>query len=778
MPAATIRRQPPPAWAIGALCAFLWMTPGLAVWAGEGDRVLAVEVQGAKTVAKETILAKVQTKAGSPYQDAVVSEDIRRLFALGYFTDVRADTNTLPDGLALTFVVKEKPAVEAIQVEGSRFLRKAKVIELFGVNKQDLYDARKVKEGIDRIKAEYARKGFSQVDVVSAVDSHPERNTITLALLVDEGARLRIGRILIEGNRAFSDARIQKLLKTKTAWWFRSGAYDETVFQEDLERVRAFYRKNGYQDVQVTGDIVREPSGRRLYAHLAIVEGMQHRVGEVTVTGATLFPERELRRVIQLKPGAVYSTDGLQEDLRLVKQYYGDRGYIHAEVAPDPQLDEATKRVNVTYHITAHELVSINRIDIQGNLKTRDVVIRRQLRAYPGETFDGGKIRKSIDRLYNLGYFEEVTVDTQPTKDSSREDLIVQVKEAKTGSFSFGGGFSSVDRLVGLIELEQRNFDWRSWPSFTGAGEDLQLRAEIGTVRRYFDLSFTEPWIFGHPVSFGFDAFNRTRLQSRSLGFGYQEEQRGGGVRLGKELSDLVKISTGYQLFRTEISDVATEASADLHAEVGTNTISEGSLSAQIDGRNSPLDPTSGAFVFSSLDLAGGPFGADKNFYRLQGGASYYLPHAGSLVLEARVRTGLVKAYGKSDEVPIFERFFGGGSGTIRGFRERRVGPRDPLSNDPIGGEATLTATLEEVMTLIKDERGKPIIKGTVFFDVGNVWRRTGDFGESYKAGTGIGSRINTPIGPVRLDIGFPVSQMEAGEKRQPRVHFNISRSF
>ena len=299
----------------------------------------------------------------------------------------------------------------------------------------------------------------------------------------------------------------------------------------------------------------------------------------------------------------------------------------------------------------------------------------------------------------------------------------------------------------------------------------------MGTVRRFFDLSFTEPWIFGYPLSFGVDAFNRTRLRSRNLGFAYEEEQRGAGIRLGREFADLVQVNLSYQLFRTVISNVVSEASADLKAEEGRKTVSVGGIAVTLDTRDSRFDPTRGSVLFTSADLAGGVLGGNKDFYRLQGGASFYAPHFGRFVFESRVRTGVVNAYGNSSEVPIFERFFGGGSGTIRGFRERRVGPRDPKSNDPIGGEAMFIGSLEEVMTLVKDEKNRPILKGSGFFDVGDVWRRVGDYGQSFKAGVGIGARVNSPIGPVRIDVGYPVSKV-ADEDRKLRLHFNISRNF
>ncbi|MBI2094061.1 MAG: outer membrane protein assembly factor BamA [Candidatus Omnitrophica bacterium] len=764
-----------PARFLGALLFVL--TLALPVLAQEGAKVVELEVRGAKSVAQETILAKVQTKPGSAYQDAVVSEDIRRIFALGYFTDVRTEVQQLLGGLRLVFIVQEKPTLSEIRFEGNRFLRKPRLAELFGLKSGELYDPRKVKQGADLIKAEYSRKGFSESEVVTRVETDEASNRARLYVLIDEGPRMRVKRILMEGNQAFSDKRLRKVLKTKKRFWFAPGTYDPQVVEEDLERLRAFYRKHGYQDIAAAYQVYRDPSGRGLVLHFTVNEGLQHRVGQVVLDGVALFPEREIRTLIRLKPGSVFSDEGIQEDLRLIKQYYGDRGYIHAEVTADPQLDDATKRVNLAYHVRENDLVYVHRIDVRGNLRTKDTVVRRELRIHPGEAFNGAKIRKSLDRLYNLGYFEEVNVETEATETPDHEDLIVQVKETKTGSFSFGGGFSSVDRLIGLVEVEQRNFDWRNFPHFTGAGQDLRFRAEVGSVRRFFDLSFTEPWLMGHPVSFGLDLYNRTRLRSSSLGLGFEEEQRGGGLRFGREFADWINMGLSYQLFRTDISDVVEEASADLKAEQGRNTISMVGTSVSWDRRDNRFDPTKGWFTFASGDLAGGVFGADKDFYRLQAGASSYLPHLDRLVLELRLRTGIVEAYSGTSEVPIFERFFGGGSGTIRGFRERRVGPRDPSSNDPIGGEATLVGTLEEVLTIVKDERGRPILKGTVFLDVGDVWRRVGDYAESFKSGAGIGARVNTPIGPVRLDLGIPLNEIP-DEKRKPRFHFNISRSF
>jgi outer membrane protein insertion porin family len=743
----------------------------------QSQRVVSVEVEGTHTIATETCVARLQTRPGSVYLEHIVTEDIRRLFALGYFTDVRVETQSVPEGLRVIFRVTEKPALREVVVEGFRRLRKEKVLQLLGLKAGQLYDARLLKEGLERVNAEYRRRGFAKVEAASSTQVDAPANTVAVYVVIDEGPRMLIKDILVEGNLAFSDARIRKVMKTKRRQWFIRGVYAEQALEEDLERIRAFYRRDGYQDVQASSEVAAAPEGDGLYLMVTIAEGLQQRIGTISLEGQIVFPEREIRQALTIKPGSVYQHEALQETLRAIKQYYGDRGHINADVTPDIQLDPNTKRVDVAFRITEDELVYVHRVEVQGNLRTKDVVIRRELRIHPGEPFDGKLIRRSIERLYNLGYFEEVNVETAPTDAANREDLLIKVKEAKTGSFSFGGGFSSVDRLVGLVEVEQRNFDWRNWPTFTGAGQDLRFRVEAGSVRRNFDLSFTEPWIFQHPVSFGFDAFSRTRLRSRDLGLAFEEQSVGSALRVGKDLTDALRVTWNYQLFRTDISDIVEEASADLKAEVGRSDVSVTGIGLSWDSRDNRFDPTTGWFVFGSADLAGGLLAGDRDFYRLQGGASYYWPHGTRFVLESRLHTGLVAAYSDSSAVPIFERFFGGGANTVRGFRERRIGPRDPRSNDPIGGEATFMGGVEEVATLMKDERGKPILKGTVFFDVGDVWQKVGEYGESLKAGAGAGVRVTTPIGPVRLDVGFPISRLE-DEKRKPRLHFNISRSF
>ncbi|MBF0490885.1 MAG: BamA/TamA family outer membrane protein, partial [Candidatus Omnitrophica bacterium] len=381
------------------------------------------------------------------------------------------------------------------------------------------------------------------------------------------------------------------------------------------------------------------------------------------------------------------------------------------------------------------------------------------------------------ERLRNLGYFEDVGYDIEDTDIADQKDLVVQVKEAKTGTFSFGGGYSTVDKLVGFAEVEQKNFDFANWPSFTGGGQDLKLRGQLGSTQQQAILSFTEPWVFDYPVSAGFDGFLTNTKKDSSNGYAYDEKRIGADVRLGKSFNDNLSLGSYYKLEQIKIGNMDSNVAPDLAAEEGTNLVSSTGLSLTHDYRDNPLNPTKGWLWVNSADLAGGFLGGDKDFYRFQTVGEYYLPLKFSetlTVLKFGGKTGLIKAYGSSQSVPIFERYFAGGERSIRGYDERKVGPIDDPSQDAIGGETTILGTVEYTVPIID------IIKGAAFFDTGNVWSKAKDYGNGgLKSGFGPGLRIKTPIGPINLDYGFPLNKQSDGtNKKGGKFYFSVSRGF
>lgn len=460
-------------------------------------------------------------------------------------------------------------------------------------------------------------------------------------------------------------------------------------------------------------------------------------------------------------------------DVAAIQDLYFEKGYLSAQIRSESIYNESTGRVDLSYSITENELNYVERVIIQGNTRTKDIVIRRELRAYPGESFSGAKLKRSKERLYNLGFFEDVRFDTEPGNLPNSRNLIVTVKEQKTGEFSFGGGYSSIDAVVGFAQIRQKNFDWRNWKTFTGAGQDFGLRVELGGVRQNAELSFTEPWVFGYPYSFGFDVYRTQFSRSGSAGYFFDQKKTGFDLRLGKEFTEYDKALLMYKFEQVKISDIPDEASQALKDELGTNDTSSVALTLTHDERDNIYNPSTGYLLTGTGELAGGPLGGDKDFTKLYGLASKYFSHWEQNVLELKARAGIAGAFDDTKRVPIYERYFAGGANTIRGYRERRIGPRDSGNGEPIGGEAYFVGNIEETFPIYPD-----LIKGAVFFDTGNVYNETSDFGTGgLFSGIGVGVRIKTPIGPVKIDTGYPLDDI-SGEKKSLRFYFNISQGF
>ncbi len=741
--------------------------------------VTAIEVKGNKAISANTVVSKMKTRIGSPYQENVVSDDLKRLYLLGFFSDIKIDTQDYKDGTKIIISVAERPIIEKIGFSGMKriTLKDEKLKEQLKSKETQYLDYPNLAEDVRILKKMYEKIGYSQVQIDYKVDIDNETNKAKIQFNVVEGKKARIKDIIVEGNKAFKKGRILRLMKTKRAWFFNAGVLKEDVLTEDIERVKSFYRREGYTDVTVDYEVKPHPKKSfLLYIRLKLEEGKKYLVGNIKVQGNKDIQEKDI--LVSLKeciPGKVFSQEALKVDVTNIQGLYFDRGYISAQVQEATSLNSYTGRVDIIYNIIEDEVAYVDKIKIRGNVKTRDVVIRRELRIHPGDKFDGDKLRRSKERLKNLGFFEEISYDTEDTEAPNKKDLVVEVKETKTGAFSFGGGYSTVDQFVGFIEIEQKNFDWKNFPYFTGAGQDLRLRATFGTVSSGFDLSFTEPWLFDYPVSFGFDAYKREHKREEDVGYGYDEKVTGGDLRLGREISDYLRVNLTYRYDEIDITDITETASNDLKSEYGKNSTSSLSPSITFDSRDNVFDPKKGNLLTGYLEFAGGPLGGDRDFWKSFGRASHYFPLPRDSALEFRARVGLSKPYGDSDRIPIYERFFAGGANTIRGYEERKVGPIDPTSKDPLGGEAMFVGNIEYIYPLVG------FLKIAAFCDTGNVWEKFGDFGKEggLKTGIGLGVRIRTPIGPIMLDYGIPLNK-EPGEdsRKGGRFHFSASHGF
>ncbi|NQT00204.1 MAG: outer membrane protein assembly factor BamA, partial [Candidatus Omnitrophica bacterium] len=614
-----------------------------------GRLVTKVEVKGNKNISSATILAKVRTRKGQTFSQLVSSDDLKRLYALGFFTDIKIDIEDYEQGIAVIFKVEELPIVTKVSLAGNKSIKTDKLKKLIKSKTEEFFSLPQLKQDMRDIRKDYEARGFPLASIDYEMQVDDDSNEAEILINIQEEVRVKIKDITVQGNKDFSDKKILKLMRTRRDSLFTSGLYREGVLDLDLERITSFYRQNGYLDIKASFEQTFGPDKKKMYIAINIDEGNKYLVGEVIVKGAVILPEKEITDRLRLSSGVVFSKDELKYDIAKVQGLYFEKGYIAAEVGVDTLLDEATRKINLVYNIIENELAYIDKIKIRGNIKTRDIVIRRELRSYPGEAFDGSKLTRSKERLYNLGFFQEISYDTEQTDKPNKRDLIVNVKEAKTGEFAFGAGFSSVERLIGFVEVAQRNFDISNWNTFTGAGQDLRVKAEFGTSSKEYELSFTEPWILGHPISLGIDAYNRSRERSGTTGYSYDEERRGAALRLGKELSELWRTDAVYRFENVDIRNVPDGASLGLRNEVGENTISSLYLGFTRDSRDNVFSPSRGLVLSCSGEVAGGFLGQDKDFYKAMTSYDYYKTVVEKLLFEFKVTAGGAETFSDTD---------------------------------------------------------------------------------------------------------------------------------
>lgn len=736
--------------------------------------VSSVDVDGMVTIGKDKIISKIKTRPNQPYIDAVVSEDIKRIYELEYFDNITVDVNDSKAGYVdVVFNVEEKPILKKVVFKGNRKIQARRLKQLIDLKEGSFIDERRLKEAKDVIWAFYVKKGYPEVSVNASLDIDSTTNKANVVVKVDEKGRMRVKDVFIRGNVAFSDRKIKKMLKTKSRWLFNAGVFKNKVLEDDIARVSDFYKSKGFSDVVVDGSVDKDTEQGRLKIIITVNEGKRYLIGDISFKGIEKISEQEVKKAMKLRKGNVYSEQAIAENIGNMTEVYFNEGYIFTQIMPLSYVNPQNNLVDITFDVQESELIYVRMINVRGNVRTKDKVLRRELRIRPGDKFAGEKIQKSKQNLENLGYFEEVKFEPESTGSETEQDLVVDVKETKTGSFSFGGGYSSVDKFVGFVELRQRNFDWKNWPYFTGAGQDLALSLQAGSTVTDYNLSFTEPWLYDNPVWFGFDLFNKTHDRASSTGYDYEEERKGLRLRLGRRLSDELKVGSSYKFEQIDIGDVKEDASEELKNEVGSTDLSVGGVFTSYDSRDNVFVPTKGINTGLYFDLGGGPFGGDKDFAKLSANYSTYHQVFKKAVLELRLTAGMAKPLKNTEELPIYERFFAGGANSIRGYRERKVGPIGESDNEPLGGESKFVTNIELTQPV------SSIIKVATFIDAGNVWEKRSKFMSSKLfSSVGLGLRIKTPLGPINIDYGYPLDKEPGEDKKEGRLHFNMSRGF
>jgi len=730
----------------------------------EGLPVVSVRIAGNQAVSTQLIRAQIRVREGRPFSRTEVQKDITRLFSLGYFSDIKADVTRDGKGVAVTYIVSERKIVREVLILGNKGVKEADIRAAISLRRGDTYIPKSIEKDIIIIRDLYRQKGFSKASVSASYrEIGPTEAEVVYEIF--EGRKARVRYIEVENNHALGDKAIRKRMRTKARFLWFGNLFDEGVFKNDLKLIKELYAENGYIDAEIAdANVDFFDEGERVRIEITVEEGEQYFIDFVKVDGNTIFDEGYLLGLTETESGDYYNRRQAELDAFEIQTFYSDQGYVLAAVKPRTTINSEEKEVSVTYRVSERDLMYVSKIDIKGNVKTKDSVIRRKVTMLPGERYDGGKIRRSRQKLLNTQFYKDVYINTEATDRRNYRDLIIEVEEDKTGSFNFGAGFSSNDAFIGQIQILQSNFDLFNPPSFTGAGQKFNLTLRPGTVLNEYQLGITEPYFMGYPFAAGFNVYFVDREYDE-----YDQESFGGQLSFGKDITDFSSVGLSYNISDSEISNVDEDAPQSIKDEEGSRTKSSISLSFTNDTRDSYIDPTTGHKYSASLELAGGPLGAETDFVKLRGEARWFRPLTEKFVLMTRLEAAVVEEYGDSDLVPLFDRFFTGGATSVRGYEYREVGPRE--DGDPIGGKAKLEGTLELSYPLID------IIKGYAFFDFGQVWEEVEDFGQNkINASIGLGIGLRTPVGPIRIDYGYPLNPDD--DQGSGEIHFTTGISF
>lgn len=729
-----------------------------------GFIVQEMRVEGAKRVGADAILQVMGTRVGEEFDPSRVREDVKAVYRMGYFSDVRIDAEEVPDGLRLVVFVTEKPIVSSIVVEGNKEVEDADLRAALTIKERTLFQEEKVKESARKMREVCQNKGFYDATVDFSVEEEAD-GSIRVVFRASEKEKLEVETIRITGNRYLGTKEIRKVIETDEKGFFSfltdSGTFKKDVLENDVRRIEILYQNNGFLNSKVFDpELGRGSKGLLVTIH--VFEGRQYRVGEVRFAGDSGIAEEELRKSVKLRKSDVFKREVLLSDVLSLTTILNDRGYALALVSPLVEKREDYPLADVTYKMERGDPYRFGRVEVVGNTKTLDRVIRRNLDVADGKTYTETGLKHSKENLTRLQYFKDVKISTAPSQTPREMDVKVEVQEGPTGTLSGGLGFSSVDKLFGVIQVSETNLFGRGWRA--------SLNSQFGARRTVFSLDFRNPSFLDTDFSLLLNAYN-TEVEYTD----FDRKTQGGKVGVGYLFSRNTSASLSFRLDRVEITDPGEAVSSILREEFGKGKQETRSVILNV-GRNTTdryIDPSRGTVTSATVEYAGGPLGGDADFVKYFLNATKYIPITESTVLSGNILWGhAVSTVG--GRVPIFERFFLGGPYSIRGFKSRTISPTDPNTDERIGGNKELVANVEYLVPLFS-EIG---FKGVLFFDTGNTWRQ-GDWpwdGEKLKYAAGFGIRWYSPMGPLRFEWGWNLDPAPGEPKRV--VEFTIGTAF
>ncbi|RMF92794.1 MAG: outer membrane protein assembly factor BamA [Candidatus Schekmanbacteria bacterium] len=741
------------------------------------ERIIDIEVRGNKRIEASTILSNISTRKGEFLSQSKVSRDIKRIFSLGFFNDVRVEKEEVPGGIKLIYIVDEKPTIKGVYFEGNKVLDSEKLRSESTLLPDSILNRNEINNTINKIRAKYQEEGYYLVDISYRLRPLP-RNSVDVVFRIKEGKKVVLKKIYFEGNKSFSDDLLKKIMKTKEDWLFgwatQAGDFKEEEFKTDMQRLDSFYQDNGFIEVEIGDPKVEMNADRtKIYITIPIKEGRQFRIGNLEFEGNTLLSDKQVADIFGLREGSVFSRGRLEKGLADLSDFYAQKGYLFSDIAPIRKYREKEPVVDLKISIDKGEKFYIGQIEITGNTKTLDKVIRRELLIREGDQASSLKLRRSKDDVFKLGYFGDIKIKTKRGEKRNLIDVEINVEEKPTGTLTFGGGFSSAEKLVGIVSVSEENLFGRGWQA--------AVSGQFSTRTTEFDLSFVDPYFLDRYVSAGFDLYN-SRTEDFSEEF--WRKQTGFRLKFGWRLFERVWMLVAPRTQRDEISSIDfkyyfrrgkkrernTEFYKDLKDLEGSNTQNSIYFSIYRKTYNHPVFPTKGSNIELSYEPAGGPLGGDISYYRIILDTSYYHPWKWGTAFHIRGLLGYVDDF-SGDRVPTYEKFKLGGSRTIRGYDNEDIGPKDRFDNN-VGGNKEFVLNLEYIVPILPNQ-----FQLVAFYDMGDAVKNSEQFSISdMKKSVGIGARLFLPIGPVRLDLGYKLDK-EKGESAT-QFHFGVGGQF
>ena len=710
------------------------------------ELISKVLIEGNRAIEENAIRSQIKMKDGDIFSPRGLREDLKSIYQMGYFQDVRAEKRDWDRGKAIVFFVEEKPVIREIRFSGNKAIKTSDLQEILTLKPRTVLNLNVVQENLNKIIQKYHDEAYYAAEVKYELET-PRKGDVIVHFEIQEHKKIRIKTIAFSGNFHFSNEKLRKLLQeTKEKGFFafldKSGVYKEDVLERDLDAVVAFYLQKGFLQVKVGKPQVTHDQ-KWIRMTIPVDEGRQYRVGKVDIQGDLIAPKQELFKLVNLYVGEILNRDRVRESIINLTDRYASKGYAFVDITPQTVVHKETDLVDLIFEIRQGSKVYFERIYILGDTKTRDKVIRRELAAVEGELYSSEALKKGRENLNRLGFFKEVNLTTKKGSADDKLNLTVQVEEGPTGSFSVGGGYSTLDKFIGTVSISQTNL--------FGRGQRLVLSAQFGSISQYYNVSFTEPWLFDTRVSAGVDLYN-----VRIVYDDFTVRRTGGGVRLGFPLVEEVRCYTGYKYEEIEISDVRSTSSYYIQQQVGVSDTSAISLTLRRDTRDHFFDPSRGSDNGFTLEYAGGPLGGTNYYTKYELSSAWFTTPFWKLTYMARGRIGYIQG-NEGHPVPLYERYRLGGISTIRGFKAWSVGPQAP-NGEVIGGDKELIFNFETIFPLIPEVK----IKGVVFFDAGNTWDVAQTFAlDDLRTSVGLGFRWISPVGPLRIEWGYNLNPKE-----------------